>query len=100
MRPRSLPRLPVVPGRAAPGLLAPIGRATPLQGEGSRFESGAVHRPTGHSRVVRRVLWDHEIGGSSLLARLRFSSSSGRAAAARAAGPRIQPSGNPDAELV
>jgi hypothetical protein len=26
------------------GLLAPIGRATPLQGEGSRFESEAVHR--------------------------------------------------------
>ena len=34
LRPRACPGCPVVPGRAAPGLLAPIGRATPLQGEG------------------------------------------------------------------
>lgn len=27
-----------------PGLVAPIGRATPLQGEGCRFESDQVHQ--------------------------------------------------------
>ena len=41
-RPHDLP-LPAVRRRAASGLLAPIGRATPPQGEGFRFESGAVH---------------------------------------------------------
>jgi hypothetical protein len=62
-RPRACPGCPVVPGRAAPGLLAPIGRATPLQGGGFpvRIRGGP---PAGHSRVVRRVLWEHEIGGS------------------------------------
>ena len=40
---RACPGCPVVPGRAALGLLAPTGRATPLQGEGCQFESDAVH---------------------------------------------------------
>jgi hypothetical protein len=43
LRPRACPGCPVVPGRAAPGLLAPTGRATPPQGEGCQFESDAVH---------------------------------------------------------
>jgi hypothetical protein len=55
-RPRACPGCPVVPGRAAPGLLAPTGRATPLQGEGFpvRIRGGPRSR-SGMSRKGQRA---------------------------------------------
>ena len=51
-------------GRGSHGLLAPIGRATPLQGEGSRFESEAVHERD-EGDVVPRLPWEQETRRSS-----------------------------------
>ena len=62
--PRGLSWLPVVPGRAAPGLLAPTGRATPLQGEGFpvRIRGG----PLGERRQGRRRISGRPPSGGHL----------------------------------